>query len=492
MFVLALVLTFVEVILAVTLREELVYPELLQQRSDDGRLLLRIDRDMTLQLQKSSVLANDLFFTTNAGGRSEDTVWNGSRIQENLYHDSKHQSSVMLYQDDHTLKVEGILTATLRIKPMPLGERSSDARILHRVYEIEDPKREFGKSLNTWVIPFNVPWFNVPWGPSNQQAPHQPPPMGVDQLPEEYVAEVHVVSCSVHERQFETNEELIAYVAVLMNAVNIWYEGMESPRVRVKVVGITRNQDGEYEVKEEGFLIADRTISRFAEYAQTQIPGKPDAVYLMTSQDLASVSFTGSIDNGVAGLAYVGMLCGPRNVAIGEDPAGSFKGVYAAAHELAHTLGSVHDGYAGVDHIPDHPGAKDCPWEEGYLMSYMDGGTKKFQMSPCTEAQIRAMIKHLPQTCLDEISKEDYMANHRKVPGQLVSPEDYCKILMKNQGHGVPLLKPDMLKECRFQCCLRTYYGAGKCSTEYVLEGMPCDEGKTCRKGVCDNFKWER
>uniref|UniRef100_A0A131YNB1 Reprolysin n=1 Tax=Rhipicephalus appendiculatus TaxID=34631 RepID=A0A131YNB1_RHIAP len=175
MFVAALVLTLVDVILAVTLREELVYPELLQQRSDDGRLLLRIDRDMTLQLQRSSVLADDLFFSTNAGGKSENTLWNGSRIQENLYHDSKHQSSVMLYQDDHTLKVEGILSATLRIKPMPLGERSGDPRILHKVYEIEDPKREFGKSLDTWVIPFNVPWFDIPWGPPNQQTPQQPP-----------------------------------------------------------------------------------------------------------------------------------------------------------------------------------------------------------------------------------------------------------------------------------------------------------------------------
>ncbi|KAL1430884.1 hypothetical protein MTO96_014739 [Rhipicephalus appendiculatus] len=318
MFVAALVLTLVDVILAVTLREELVYPELLQQRSDDGRLLLRIDRDMTLQLQRSSVLADDLFFSTNAGGKSENTLWNGSRIQENLYHDSKHQSSVMLYQDG------------------PHFESRRHIKILHKVYEIEDPKREFGKSLDTWVIPFNVPWFDIPWGASD-----------------------------VHESQFGTNEELIAYIAIMMNAVNIWYEGMENPRIRVKVVGITRNKDGEFEVKEDGFLIADRTINNFAEYAQTQIPGKPDAVYLITSQDLAAVSYSGSIDNGVAGLAYVGMLCGPRNVAIGEDPAGSFKGVYPAAHELAHTLGSVHDGYAGVDHIPDHPGAKDCPWEEG-------------------------------------------------------------------------------------------------------------------------------
>nr|XP_037273239.1 uncharacterized protein LOC119165158 [Rhipicephalus microplus] len=145
MFVLTLVLTLVDFISSVTLREELVYPELLQQRSDDGRLLLRINRDMTLRLERSLVLANDLFFSTNSAGKYENTLWNGSRIQENLYHDSKHQSSVMLYQDGHTLRVKGILSPTLRIKPILLGERSRDPRILHKVYEIEDPKREFGK-----------------------------------------------------------------------------------------------------------------------------------------------------------------------------------------------------------------------------------------------------------------------------------------------------------------------------------------------------------
>ncbi|XP_065307578.2 venom metalloproteinase antarease TserMP_A-like [Dermacentor albipictus] len=487
MFFLALFMSFANAILAVSLREEFVYPKLLQQRSDDGRLLLRINDDMTLHLQKSSVLADDLFFTTNAGRQSEDTLWNGSRIEENLYHDSKYQSSIMLYEDDHSVKVEGILSATLRIKPMPSSERSGDASILHKVYEIDDVKQKFDETADTWITPFNVPWFNAPWGPSTQSAPP-----ANRELPEEYVAEVHVVSCSSHEKEFETNEELIAYIAVLMNAVNIWYEGMENPRIRTKIVGITRNTDGDYEVREDGYLIADRTLNRFSEYADKSIPGHPDAVYLMTSQEMASISLSGTIDTGVAGLAFVGTLCGFQNVAIGEDPAGSFKGVYPAAHELAHTLGSAHDGDPGVRAIPNNPGAKDCPWEEGYLMSYADGGTKKFELSPCSQGQIRALLRHVPQTCLDETSDKDYMSSHRKAPGQLISAEDYCNILLKNQGRGVPLMKADMLEECRFQCCLRTYYGPGRCNTEFVPEGMQCAEGKTCRKGVCGDFKWER
>ncbi|XP_037581346.1 venom metalloproteinase antarease TserMP_A-like [Dermacentor silvarum] len=369
-------------------------------------------------------------------------------------------------------------------------------QLLHKLYEIDDIKRNFLEPANTWIVPFNVPWFNVPWEQPTQPPPPPttttPPPPAKKELPEEYVMEIHVVSCSSHERQFETNEELIAYIAVLMNAVNIWYEGMQNPRIRTKIVGITRNTDGDYEVREEGYLVADRTLKRFAEYVDENIPGNPDAVYLMTSQEMASISLSGTIDTGVAGLAFVGTLCTYQNVAIGEDPAGSFKGVYPAAHELAHTLGSVHDGDPRIKSIPNHAGAKDCPWEEGYLMSYTDGGTNKFELSPCSQAQIRALLRYVPQTCLDEKSDKDYMATHRKVPGQLISAEDYCNILMKNHGRGIPLMKTDLLKECRFQCCLRTYYGPGRCTTEFVPEGMQCGEGKTCRKGICGDFKWER
>ncbi|KAK8781666.1 hypothetical protein V5799_016993 [Amblyomma americanum] len=272
MLVLAAVLSLVSITSSVTLKEELVYPRLLQERSANGELLLRVSDDMTLRLRKSSVLASDLFFTTNADGKSE-----------------------------HTL--EGILSPNLRIKPLLTEERTVGAPIVHKLYEIEEPKMDLRESAQ--------------------------PPAVAKELPEEYVSELHVVSCSSHEKQFATNEELIAYLAVLMNAVNIWYEGMEEPRLKLKVVGITRNSDGESEVKEEGYLMADRTLNQFSDYADKKIPGSPDAIYMIT--------------------------------------------------------------------------------------------------------------KHVPQKCLDETSQRDYMTRHKKLPGQMITEEEYCKILFKAQGTGMPV-----------------------------------------------------
>lgn len=437
---------------------------------------------MTLRLRKSSVLASNLFFTTNADGKSEHTLWNGTHLEDNLYHDSGYQSSVMLSHEDRALKVEGILSPTFRIKPLLTKERLVGAPILHKVYEIDEPKMDLHESVHSpFDTAFNFPWFFNPI----EQVP-DPPPMAKD-LPEEYVCELHVVSCSSHEKQFATNQELIAYVAVLMNAVNIWYEGMENPRLKVKVVGISRNTDGRAEVKEEGYLIADRTLNQFTEYADKDIPGNPDAIYMITNQDMASVSHSGSIDSGIAGLAFVGTLCIFRNVAIGEDPAGSYKGIYPAAHEIAHTLGSAHDGDPGVPDIPNNPGATDCGWEGGYLMSYVDGGHKKYMLSPCSQGQIRALLRNVPQKCLDETSDRDYMTRHKKLPGQMITEEEYCRILFKGHGNGMPLQDPEAAKDCKMQCCLKTYYGPGKCEKERILEGMGCGDGMTCRKGICAN-----
>ncbi|XP_077494166.1 venom metalloproteinase BumaMPs1-like [Amblyomma americanum] len=479
MLLLAVALSLVNITSAVTLKEELVYPRLLQERSANGELLLRVNDDMTLRLRKSSVLASDLFFTTNADGKSEHTLWNGTRLEENLYYDSGYQSSVMLSQDDHALKVEGILSPNLRIKPLLTEERTVGAPMPHKLYEIEEPKKYLRESgYQFFDVPFNFPWLSMPWQFSTE------PPV-TKELPEEYVSELHVVSCSSHEKQFATNEELIAYLAVLMNAVNIWYEGMEHPRIKMKIVGITRNSDGLSEVKEEGYLMADKTINEFSDYVHRNISGSPDVVYMITNQDMAEMQHDGTIASGLAGYAFVAHLCNRRNVAIGEDRAGSYEGIYPAAHEIAHVLGADHDGRNAATHIPNYPGATACSWKDGYLMSYADGGRKKYQLSPCSESQIRAVLRYVGQECLDEISEKDYMARHKKLPGQMITKEEYCKILFKAQGTGMPVEDPKSLKECKMHCCLRTYYGPGKCEEDRLLEGMACGDGKTCRKGIC-------
>ncbi|KAK8773988.1 hypothetical protein V5799_011478 [Amblyomma americanum] len=51
-----------------------VYPRILQSSTDDNALLVHIHEDLTLNLQKSSLLARDFFITSSAGPDFDSAV----------------------------------------------------------------------------------------------------------------------------------------------------------------------------------------------------------------------------------------------------------------------------------------------------------------------------------------------------------------------------------------------------------------------------------
>ncbi|KAL1430881.1 hypothetical protein MTO96_014738 [Rhipicephalus appendiculatus] len=203
MLFIAFVCGFLGITSADPFKEDLVYPELLQERSESGELLLRI-QDTTLHLKKSSVLAHDLFLDTSDGDESEYTLWNGTSLEENLYHDSEHQSSIMLHQDDGAVKV-GMLSPSWRIAPLSSIERSEDAAVPHRIYRIADTDHRNDLAFRDLTI--NIPVFRK----RGQKKFDRVPPR--QKLPKEYVAEIYLISDRRHEKPFTTDKELISYLA---------------------------------------------------------------------------------------------------------------------------------------------------------------------------------------------------------------------------------------------------------------------------------------
>ncbi|XP_077492553.1 uncharacterized protein LOC144103773 [Amblyomma americanum] len=394
-----------------------VYPTVLQERTTTGSLVIRLTDEITLNLEKSAVLADKLLVvTSNEDGNQVDAV-ETSAIQDNLYHDSHHRSSLMVRQRDGALEVEGVVNSRLRVKPLPQAERSLQGQILHSVYEVQEIKDDIVKMEPRLKSSYWRQWYPN-WPPFFTRPTTQKPRTHVAS----FVVEVHVVSDKEHQKHFPKNEELIAYLAVMTNAVNLRYLDMRRPNITFKLVGITRNTDDVFAHEVYDTLEATQTLENLVKYYKGgNIPGNPDAVYLITGRDLSSIE-NGVLQKGVAGLAFLGRLCTKLAVAEGEDIAGSYSGVYPMAHELAHILGAEHDE------------SPRCPWSAGYLMSYVDGGTNKYKLSVCSEEQIRRTVLKATDICLRETSKTNYMDQHRKFPGQKLSDVSYCRKMLKQYG----------------------------------------------------------
>uniref|UniRef100_G3MLN2 Peptidase M12B domain-containing protein n=1 Tax=Amblyomma maculatum TaxID=34609 RepID=G3MLN2_AMBMU len=457
-------------------KELAVYPKIVQERTTTESLVLRLTDEITLNLQKSTVLADKLLIVTSSEDGNQVETVDTSAIEENLYHDTHHRSSLMVQQRDGAVQVEGVINSKLRIKPLPQAERSLNGQILHSIYEVQEINDDIVRMEPRLKSSYWRDYDDYDYWPNfAPTTTTRKPRTNIDT----FVVEIHIVSDKEHHKHFATNEELIAYMAVMTNAVNLRYLDMTRPKITFKLVGITRNTDDAFAHVIHNTLEAVRTLEGLVKYYQQgKIPGNPDAIYLITNRDLSSIE-NGVLEKGVAGLAYLGKLCTKLAAAEGEDIAGSYKGVYPMAHELAHILGAEHDN------------TPKCPWSAGYLMSYVDGGTNKYRLSSCSEQQIRTTVQSASDACLRETSRTNYMNQHKQMPGRKITEAMYCQRMLREYGrYKITVQKPQHLaKKCKMNCCFQIGYRIW-CQDVDILEGMKCGQQKTCRRGVCGIHKW--
>ncbi|KAL1468338.1 hypothetical protein MTO96_041544, partial [Rhipicephalus appendiculatus] len=171
--------------------------------------------------------------------------------------------------------------------------------------------------------------------------------------------------------------------------------------------------------RNQGTVDADKSLDALVEHNRKgRIPGHFDVLYWITGENLSGVE-NGVLDTSFSGLAYTGRLCTSQGVAEGEDIATSYSGARTMAHELAHTMGASHDK------------TPRCPWSEGFLMSYVDGGTKKYTLSPCSRDKIRTTLQNVSPRCRTVLSDTNYMAKRKHYPGQEISDRKYCARMLR-------------------------------------------------------------
>ncbi|XP_075532044.1 venom metalloproteinase 3-like isoform X2 [Dermacentor variabilis] len=304
-------------------RESVVFPKLLESRSDNGTKVLRINEDLTLTLEKSSVLSKNFLLRTYEDRIMKHSYHDGEILEEDLYHDLRTFSSVMV-SEENGLEVEGVIGPGLRIRPLRGGTRNVEGRTPHVLYENSDGLIQSG--VNDGIG--GATSLNISQRDDKR-----------DESDTNVRVELLVAVDSTFRRQFRSVRTLLTYLTITLNSANVRYTTVSNPSVRLKLhaVEVLEEYTEHFLYRVDSYVAALRSLESFRDYVQ-QNPekyGLYDAVYLITGLDMARYTGHGW-DRELQGIAYVGGACTYRKVGMGEDKVGTFFGVRIFAHEVGH------------------------------------------------------------------------------------------------------------------------------------------------------------
>ncbi|XP_037516335.1 A disintegrin and metalloproteinase with thrombospondin motifs 19-like [Rhipicephalus sanguineus] len=342
---------------------EIVYPTVLVPRSNKGRKVLQISKNITLYLEKSQVFSSDFVFITES--KDEKILHRMKReyYEKNLYHDEKIMASVIV-DEDNGVQVEGVLSDTLRIRPMAQMERSEDGRIPHALYEITPPS-----------------WSRR--GPGRH-------------------------------RKVNLRFGTIRTPRIRLRVVGIT---MWKKKPTYLVPGMEQDQ-----------ILDIETLREFNKYYKGTIQfNNSDLMFLLTGLDMVFIEKNVTM-TWVGGLANTGAICQGNKVAMAEDRPRAYINVQTVAHEIGHSLGCAHDGEPAIQQLPNHTSSETCPPSDGYIMSYSWKGENKYRFSKCCQQNIRNLVTHQPKwSCLIQVKLKKTISNNKDLPGMRTTEEYFCK-----------------------------------------------------------------
>uniref|UniRef100_L7LRE5 Putative tick salivary metalloprotease n=1 Tax=Rhipicephalus pulchellus TaxID=72859 RepID=L7LRE5_RHIPC len=451
----------------------IVYPRLLSSRGSNEEKLLRINQQLTLNLKRSKVFSGNFMFISEENGVRIHIPMRTDDFEENLYHDDELMASVMVRTKDGVI-AEGVINSTQRIMPLLGMARSEDGGIPHQLFEIEPqtpdpPKHRDYEAANITAREDGLPAFIEARSAQKTLYP-----------------EIHIVQDYAHAKAFGFRKsDVTVYFAVLFNAINLRYKKNRSVKIQLRIAAITMSTK-----VEQYFAYADRsrhqildveTLERFNSYYKTNVEFKTtDLTFLVTGLDMVFYE-SGVLQTWTGGYTYVGGFCQESKVGMSEDIPGSYIGVTVLAHEIGHSLGCVHDGDSALSEIPGHRGSANCPWKDGYMMSYVRKNTDQYKFSPCCIADIKNVLSRPEWKCLKKRTREPI--KRPGYPGQYISGSDYCRRCYPS----LPNIQYDKrygIVDCTMRCAnMQDDYLLG------VPDGVPCDAQrkgkKRCMLGKC-------
>ncbi|CAN7995633.1 unnamed protein product, partial [Ixodes hexagonus] len=405
----------------------LVYPRLLEERGSGEGRVLKINEDLTLNLKKSSVVADEFLLKSHVGHVAKHEYLDGSYLEEDLYHDADGMASLTVSEDGE-LQVEGMIGHKWRIKPAPKQERSSDGHLAHRLYEIGDVHSGL-------YYDYGALWFKCKFECNDT--------IFSDIYNAKMIyPELFVLVDTAFARQFRSQAKLIKYVSITVNAMNLRYLSVSNPGVKFKLMGLeflTREKESflRYIQQRPQAIYGQQSLYALRQFVKDhEATYKPyDLVYMITGcgpfdqfkNSEVEVSPSSDWSYLFTGFAYIGTACGDLKVGLGEDRADTFEGVHVMTHEVAHIMGCPHDG----DHSPSHlrgPGSSTCPFSEGYIMSYYVINLNHYKFSHCCNNQISSMSWSPLGRCLHERNANlTLKKKYSRLPGTGHTKTGQCK-----------------------------------------------------------------
>uniref|UniRef100_A0A147BWL3 Putative secreted metalloprotease n=1 Tax=Ixodes ricinus TaxID=34613 RepID=A0A147BWL3_IXORI len=465
-----------------------VYPRLLQARGTNGEKLLHIQDGLILNLEKTSVLAENFILTTFERGNQIDTLMNGKELEKNVYHDRNQAAAVSVEEKDGTIEVRGALSPKLRIAPSRLMARSEDGRIAHEILDIE----QRGDFKSDYIVPPNVQVQERAMVFRRHDA----------QVPEKFTVEVAFLVDLFMYREFSSDDDVIPYLVMLLQLINLRYQDTSDPLIEFLLVQVFVGKTGDpvsltmYEndvdkpSSKKLYMKSEETLSALARAVKIgTVKTTADIMVLITALDLADKH--GSIvRNSVLGIAYLGAVCHlSLRAALAEDHAYTFATVGVTAHELAHALGSVHDGdvpvFATVGKQP-----KICDPRNGNTMAPTAGGANFGVFSECSLDQMSSFAGSLTEVCFKVASSKNYTIPEKPFHGKTwdhfkhkaTNKTFYCQSLYPQFWRVTGRDHNDYSPRCKLLCCPAQHTS---CFIHDMADGMGCGANKVCIRHVC-------
>ncbi|KAK8777564.1 hypothetical protein V5799_029091, partial [Amblyomma americanum] len=280
--------------------------------------------------------------------------------------------------------------------------------------------------------------------------------------------------------------------------INLRYRTVSRPRVQLifRSVKITKRKKETYFEhiwKDHNVIDGLKSLYALVEYVEKKKEYKKyDIVFFITGNDMAAVQDS-RVEKSLQGYAFVGSVCLKSRVGLGEDVANTYIGIRIMAHEIGHTLGCSHDGTSVQGHIPQFTADSNrCPWEQGYLMSYIEENSNSMKFSSCCDYSMSLVAWSSQIKCLHEMNSNSTIKrkyNTTKLPGDILDRNKQCKLTYPTLRHRTYFMKKYGTRNCKAECFVPGDEYGGAADHHFpmlLIDGSKCDShGGVCINGDC-------